>query len=338
MVAATARTITVAVLLTLTTSSQGLLTTASKTKGGYDYNFATVPFLAEVVKLCISSYLLSKQKQQQPEAARTTRQWKTALLFLVPSIIYWIHNNVQFLTLRLVDPATYQILGNLKIVTTGILFWVILRRKLTLLQWQALVLLTIGAMISQLQSHGKTNSTFTAPTLGYLLAGLSALLSALAAVYTEWAMKLNNDSLYWQNMQLYSFGVAFNALGLTINDVRQGGTGLWMLHLFQGYSLVTCMVVLNLAVSGLLVSWIMKFADSIMKVYATSMSMLVTTVASVALFGLSPSLQLYLGILTASISLSLYYMPPSMLFATEASTKAKGSLLPVSMQQKGSIT
>ena len=48
------------------------------------------------------------------------------------------------------------------------------------------------------------------------------MLSALAAVYTEWAMKHNNDSLYWQNMQLYSFGVAFNALGLTINDIRTG--------------------------------------------------------------------------------------------------------------------
>ena len=133
--------------------SQGLLTTASKTDGEYGYNFATVPLLAELLKLCISSYLLSKQKRQQPEAARITKRWRTALLFLVPSIIYWIHNNVQFLTLRLVDPATYQILGNLKIVTTGVLFWLILQRKLTVLQWQALLLLTIGAMTSQVQAY-----------------------------------------------------------------------------------------------------------------------------------------------------------------------------------------
>jgi hypothetical protein len=30
-----------------------------------------------------------------------------------------VHNNVQFMTLKFVDPATYQILGNLKIVTTA---------------------------------------------------------------------------------------------------------------------------------------------------------------------------------------------------------------------------
>jgi hypothetical protein len=40
-----------ATILTLATSSQGLLTTASKSNGEYRYNFATVPFLAEILKL-----------------------------------------------------------------------------------------------------------------------------------------------------------------------------------------------------------------------------------------------------------------------------------------------
>ena len=51
---------------------------------------------------------------------------------------------------------------------------------------------------------------------------VSAFLSAMAAVYTEWVMKRNNDSLYWQNIQLYTFGVAFNALGLVLGDLRAG--------------------------------------------------------------------------------------------------------------------
>ena len=37
-------------------------------------------------------------------------------------------------------------------------------------------------------------------------------------------MKRNNDSLYWQNIQLYSFGVAVNAIGLFISDAK-GGAG-----------------------------------------------------------------------------------------------------------------
>ena len=71
------------------------------------------------------------------------------MLFLVPSVIYWLHNNVQFVTLQYVDPATYQIMGNLKIVTTGLLLWLCLRRQLSPLQWMALALLMIGATVSQ---------------------------------------------------------------------------------------------------------------------------------------------------------------------------------------------
>ena len=46
---------------------QGLLTTASKTDGEYRYNFATVPFLAECLKLLISCWLLRRQTVKTPE-------------------------------------------------------------------------------------------------------------------------------------------------------------------------------------------------------------------------------------------------------------------------------
>ncbi len=51
---------------------------------------------------------------------------------------------------------------------------------------------------------------------------VSAFLSALAAVYTEWVMKRNDYSLHWQNIQLYSFGILFNGLGLVINNISAG--------------------------------------------------------------------------------------------------------------------
>jgi hypothetical protein len=77
-------------------AAQGLLTTASKAPGGgYAYNTASVPLLAEALKLAVSTYLLARQRRVAPEAARTTRSLRGAALFVVPSIIYWLHNNVQ---------------------------------------------------------------------------------------------------------------------------------------------------------------------------------------------------------------------------------------------------
>jgi len=72
-------------------------------------------------QLSVSSFFLWNEcKSSSPP--RMTKEWRSVRLYLVPSIIYLIHNNVQFATLTYVDPSTYQIMGNLKIVTTGILF------------------------------------------------------------------------------------------------------------------------------------------------------------------------------------------------------------------------
>lgn len=72
-------------------------------------------------QLAVSSLLLWKECQKSPLPKMTT-EWKSVSLYPIPSIIYLIHNNVQFATLTYVDTSTYQIMGNLKIVTTGLLF------------------------------------------------------------------------------------------------------------------------------------------------------------------------------------------------------------------------
>jgi UDP-sugar transporter A1/2/3 len=98
-----------------------------------------------------------------------------------------------------------------------------------------------------------------------------------------------------------------------------------------GYSVLTWLVVANLAFSGLAVSWVMKFADSIVKVYATSLAMLLTTLISISFFNVPPTLQLLLGIIIASSSVVLYYVSPQALAAvpTEASTpKDRRDVLP----------
>lgn len=88
-------TLLMAGLLTVLTSAQGLLTAASKTGDSYAYDFATVPFLSELTKLGISWALLSRQRAADPGSVRITRDAKTVALFIVPSIIYMFHNNVQ---------------------------------------------------------------------------------------------------------------------------------------------------------------------------------------------------------------------------------------------------
>ncbi|MCO5614739.1 hypothetical protein L7F22_069023 [Adiantum nelumboides] len=289
-------------------SLQGILTTLSQTDGKYLYDYGTVPLLAELLKLTISIFML--WKEETATGIRSSLDWRTARLYPIPSLIYLIHNNVQFATLTYVDTSTYQILGNLKIVTTGILFRVFLRRKLSNLQWMAIALLTVGTTTSQIKGcgEGHCGSLFSSPYEGYVLGIVSAFLSASAGVYTEFLMKKTNDSLYWQNAQLYVFGVLFNFLRLVLEG---GWQKVW--GLLNGYGYLTWLVVLNLGCTGLLVSWIMKYADNIVKVYATSLAMLLTMIFSIFLFNFKPSLQLFMGIIICTMSLQMYFTPPHLL-------------------------
>ncbi|KAJ6326657.1 hypothetical protein OIU78_013695 [Salix suchowensis] len=282
------------------------------------------PFLLKSSSCCFLVYFFGENVGVSP-STRVTTEWKSVRLYVIPSIIYLIHNNVQFATLTYVDTSTYQIMGNLKIVTTAILFRLFLRRRLSNLQWMAIVLLTVGTTTSQVKGCGEAScdSMFAAPIQGYMLGVLSACLSALAGVYTEFLMKKNNDSLYWQNVQLYTFGSIFNMARLVLDDYRSGyENGFWWQRLFNGYSITTWMVVLNLGSTGLLVSWLMKYADNIVKVYSTSLAMLLTMVLSVNLFNLKPTLQLFLGIIICMMSLHMYFAPPNMLVDLPAQARA----------------
>ncbi|URE36216.1 hypothetical protein MUK42_34436, partial [Musa troglodytarum] len=197
----------VAALLTLLTSSQGILTTLSQSHGKYKYDYATVPFLAEVFKV------LSEEEVVNPTVDGDC------------SINCW---------------------DNYK--PGALLFW--------------------RSIIPQVKGCGEAScdSLFSAPIQGYMFGLLSACLSALAGVYTEYLMKKNNDTLYWQNVQLYTFGAIFNMARLMMDDFRVGlENGPWWQRLLNGYTVTTWLVVLNLGSSGLLVSWLMKYADNIVK-------------------------------------------------------------------------
>ena len=128
--------------------------------------------------------------------------------------------------------ATFQVLGNLKIVTTGVLSYLFLNRSLTTLRWCALFLVTVGAMTTQLAAGGArggrggrggglnvNGASFSAPWKGYVLGLADACCSAAGAVYTEFLMKRNDDTIHWQNVQMYSFGLLFNVVRLTGEDV-----------------------------------------------------------------------------------------------------------------------
>ncbi|XP_065637041.1 CMP-sialic acid transporter 4-like [Quercus suber] len=128
---------------------------------------------------------------------------------------------------------------------------------------------------------------------------IMALLSGLAGVYTESIMKkrpLRNINV--QNFWLYFFRVIFNAVYIQYSD-SVGNKGF-----FYGYSYFTVFIILNHALSGILVTMVMKYADNIVKVFSTSVAMLFLGVVSFIFFDFHLSLSFILD--TALVIASIY--------------------------------
>uniref|UniRef100_A0A0V0I6E2 Putative CMP-sialic acid transporter 4-like n=1 Tax=Solanum chacoense TaxID=4108 RepID=A0A0V0I6E2_SOLCH len=293
----------VTLILTVLTSSQSILIVWSKRAGKYEYSVTTANFLVEALKCALSLVALLRiwRKDGVTDDNRLSTTWDEVKVYPIPAALYLVKNLLQYYIFAYVDAPGYQILKNLNIISTGILYQIILKRKLTEIQWAAFILLCAGCTTAQL--NPSSDHVLQAPLQGWVMAIVMALLSGFAGVYTEAIIKKRpSRNINVQNFWLYVFGMIFNAFAIMTQDfdaVMNNG-------FFHGYSLITVLMILNHALSGIAVSMVMKYADNIVKVYSTSVAMLLTAVVSVFLFGFHLSLAFFLGSTVVSVAIYLH--------------------------------
>ncbi|KAF0905909.1 hypothetical protein E2562_008936 [Oryza meyeriana var. granulata] len=173
--------------------------------------------------------------------------------------------------------------------------------RLSEIQWSAFILLCAGCTTAQL--NPSSDHVLQTPIQGWLMAIVMALLSGFAGVYTEAIIKKRpSRNINVQNFWLYIFGMLFNLVAICVQDFD----AIMNKGFFHGYSFITVLMILNHALSGIAVSMVMKYADNIVKVYSTSVAMLLTAVVSVFLFGFHLSLAFFLGSTVVSVSVYLH--------------------------------
>ncbi|KAK4771873.1 hypothetical protein SAY86_013648 [Trapa natans] len=293
----------VTIALTILTSSQAILIVWSKRAGKYEYSVTTANFLVETLKCALSLAFLMRiwNREGVTEDNRLSTTLNEVSVYPIPAALYLVKNLLQYYIFAYVDAPGYQILKNLNIISTGVLYRIILKRELSEIQWAAFVLLCAGCTTAQLNSN--SDRVLDTPFQGWVMAVVMALLSGFAGVYTEAIIKKRpSRNINVQNFWLYIFGMMFNAIAIFVQDfdaVMNKG-------FFHGYSLITTLMILNHALSGIAVSMVMKYADNIVKVYSTSVAMLLTAVVSVFLFGFHLSLAFFLGSTVVSVSVYLH--------------------------------
>lgn len=288
-----------------------LVTLSHNSEGKREYSSVSSTLLSEALKIAISFVLLIRNRPSN----RMRFELSQVLGYSVPAIIYFVNNNLQFAILSHVNATTYQLLSQLKIVFTGLLFRIFLSKRLSMAQYLAIWQLGCGAAVSQLPTAEVASALVDrSPLRGMLLSMVSCLLSAFGGIYSEKLLKDRAaDSIHWQNIQLYSWGVFFNLLGVLAN----GDT----VRLLEGYNSYAVAVVINNAFNGLVISAILKYADNIARVYAHAVAMIVTMVVSIPLFGQQPTPQLLLAVAIVAASALQYNMTPEQLTSVHSAPK-----------------
>lgn len=137
--------------------------------GVITFSSTAMNFILEVVKLIFSFSALIYSSQMKlnifPNIHQLIICFRQSLPYSIPGILYFITNNLAVHIQLYMDPASYQILANFKILTTAILYRLIIKQKLTRQQWFALLLLFFGGLSYSL---GKTNS-FHIPLISFHL-------------------------------------------------------------------------------------------------------------------------------------------------------------------------
>lgn len=210
--------------------------------------------------------------------------------------------------LHCLSQVTYQ----LKILTTAVFSVLMLRKSLSRLQWLSLVLLFAGVAIVQVeqQQAGGSSSpgsqrTQQSYSVGLVAVVVSCLSSGFAGVYFEKILKGSAASVWLRNVQLGIFGTLLGLLGLWSTE----GAAVAQHGFFFGYTPLVWGVILNQAFGGLLVAVVVKYADNILKGFATSFSIVVSTVASIYLFDFHLNLLFALGAGLVIGAVYLYSLP-----------------------------
>ncbi|XP_022742150.1 CMP-sialic acid transporter 2-like isoform X9 [Durio zibethinus] len=205
------------------------------------------------------------------------------------------------------NPATVKMLSNLKVLVIAILLKMIMKRRFSIIQWEALALLLIGISINQLQSLPEGTTSFGLPiaTDAYLYTLIFVTVPSLASVFNEYALKSQFEtSIYHQNLFLYGYGAMFNFLAILGTAIFKGPSSL---DILQGHSKATVLLICNNAAQGILSSFFFKYADTILKKYSSTIATIFTGIASAILFGHTLTMNFVLGISVVIISMHQFF-------------------------------
>ncbi len=262
--------------------------------GEYPYDPLTIPPVVELCKFILSVVLFVSSGHR-----RSTVSLKSYLLFAVPALCYFVSNSCMFFVVKDVGVAQFQLLSTIKVFFTAGFMRIFLGQRLSVRRTSSLLILALGLVLTQM--HGRFIIDFNMRFRGYILAVAACLASSIGGVYSEKLLKNLGDSVHLQNIQLYSWGLAFG-----IFVYWSGKSGIAVQSPFAGYNGTVHAMILMLSLNGLSVSILLKYADALVKSMVSSLALSATVCLQVLRGAQDVSFIFTVGVLLIAFALKAY--------------------------------
>lgn len=227
----------------------------------------------------------------------------------------------------------------MKILTTAAFSVILLRKKLSKAKWAALFFLALGVGIVQIQSTAPPKDAVSVPVTasdptveavaetvatranellgqakhvmnplkGFAAVSAACVTSGLAGVYFEMVLKGSQADLWVRNVQLSLFSLLPALVPIIFNNAVSSSDGRsFPFSLFANFSGWAWATVLTQVFGGLITAIVIKYSDNIMKGFATSLSIVLSFLASVALFDFRITLAFVVGSSTVLAATWMY--------------------------------
>ena len=293
-------------LLIFMNTAQVIFMRYARTYSTEKYNSTTAVIMGEVMKIAMSFILMIGEQGSVVRATKTLQNQtkenkREVLLQCVPALLYTVQNIFQYVAISNLDPGLFQICTRLKILITALLSILLLGKQIRFLQWVSLFILVFGIVIINNKKTAVVSADMNF-TVGFIAVLISSTSSCLAGVFMEKMFKDKKLTVWNRNFWLAFWSMLVGLISAWYED----HSILYPSVFFKNYSIWAWIAIFLLAVGGLVIGMVLKYADSILKAFAGSASILLSTLISVFVFHTSISGNFLIGAALVMFAVVLY--------------------------------
>ena len=242
------------------------------------YDSTHLILMTEATKLGLNTALEFWRGGGKNTFANITHEPTDTLKLAIPALLYFVQNYLTYVALENLAAPLFQVIYQGKLLFTAFLSIVVLKHHYTLQQWSCLVCLCVGIATIMLGQNSHKSIVKQNLPLGLSCTVLGGICSSFAGVHFEIIVKEDNSetkSVYMRNIQLAFFSVIIAAFSSN-NDAGKA--------FFHGFSFWAWLLIILQATAGLMVAFILKYLDNVMKGLATGTSVVLSAIFSIVFF------------------------------------------------------